>query len=132
MIIIRFLVFHLFFVVLLFFVFFLIQKSYPDIIPQNNGIVGIVFMSVIHIGAGLYIMTLKDENPKKRIFKAIVIHSVKFIFSLFFVLSMLLIAKDDNYGLGIMLASLFFLYMLVEIGMFAYAQKQLGSKPDDK
>lgn len=124
MLIVRFLVFHVFLAVFIFFLYMLIQKSFPGIIPHSIGVLGIIFMSLIHIAAGLYIMTLGDENPKKRIFKAVVIHSVKFIFSLFFVLSMLFIAKDNNYALGIMLASLFFIYMLVEIGMFLYAQKK--------
>lgn len=83
----------------------------------------LVFMSLIHIISGFFMIGLGARNEKKRIITAIAIHSTKFILVIFFVLILLSIEKN-NYGLGIMLASLFLVYMISEILVFLYIQKQ--------
>jgi len=86
-------------------------------------------MSLIHTAAGLYIIGLRSNNKKKRMFTAIAIHSTKFLLVIFFVLTLLSIEKENNYGLGIMLASQFLLYMISEIAAFLYVQKQREIEP---
>jgi hypothetical protein len=125
MLTLRFVAFHVLFALLLFFVLLLIQKSYIGLLPQSYAILSIVFMSVLNVAAGLYTITLPEKDQKKRIFKAAVIHGIKFILSLFFVLTMLSMEDEKKYAFGIMLASLFLLYMFMEIGMFLYVQKQV-------
>ena len=83
----------------------------------------IMFMSFVHIVSGLFIIKFHSGNGEKRIFAAIATHSVKFIAVVSFVLVLLSIEKN-NFALGILLASLFLLYLISEIILLLHLQKQ--------
>src|SRR5690606_9439467 len=94
--------------------FFLVMHKVPHLLNFNLGMLSIMFMSFVHIVSGLLMLKFYFGNGKKHIFAAIATHSVKFIAVVSFVFVLLSIEKN-NFALGILLASLFLLYMISEI-----------------
>ena len=92
---------------------------------SNNIVSTIVsFFAITHLFTALYFTSILQKDDKKRTFLTIVVRSAKFVLTLFFALSFVLIDKEHAKHTGLLIVILYAFYTVFELLIFKKIQNK--------
>jgi len=117
---VRFLIVHAFLIVILLFISSWLNQETSYSLSMSIKNTCIMYFSISNIFAGLFFLNLKNKTEKQKAFLIMVLRSSKFLLTLFFALTMILIVDGIERQVGLTIVILYFIYTIVELILFRF------------